>query len=628
MSTGQTLPPILEPPNEVEEGTLQQAPSAQSDAEDAGEDTPARSLVDGLRPERALEEGACVCFFTPRGQLLVVRPAGKFWELHAIAIGQTSYDADGTQRVQYYPPEAMFNVIRKGKFIGFRSLAAEGKTLQALGREGAPHRINNHNFGDWESWEQTEEGLLNVKFKKPLGFEVREVRAVAVEDLRGAQKSHLRSVRQWQSKAQNAEVKISESERRVKEVLRSITRQKELHAKELAHLRTRMEEALREKQKHSVENLQTGAAFNQVEFRMKELAAEKNALEAQAALAESKYQSLKREMEVIRERHDGEMHRLELAHSSEMSALIRQKELELKHATQEYEVQLRLLQEELGSKAKKKDNQIEELEGRIGGTLKEKDMQITELLEECSRLHAAMRTIKLQVEQAHVAKASIEAGNMQISLSPVRTSPIMRGSPAFRTSPGLRTWSRTQSRSPTHSYKSGRLSADPVLCADPVTSPIPIGASSAGSSQNYRDSQRTPWPIDRSGARAPTPADDMFPPKDMSPSSATNDGNPPGSDNEPMPELTNVASLAEGFPLSVDSEDIALRQDERQGSGFSLKSVTAESDGDESDGFKSATEEMDGVDGNQKGAAKELHGKKMAGSLRSFPIVDSPDGIF
>lgn len=37
-----------------------------------------------------------------------------------------------------------------------------------------------------------------------------------------------------------------------------------------------MEEALREKQKHSVENLQTGAAFNQVEFRMKELAAEKN----------------------------------------------------------------------------------------------------------------------------------------------------------------------------------------------------------------------------------------------------------------------------------------------------------------------------------------------------------------
>lgn len=80
--------------------------------------------------------------------------------------------------------------------------SAEGKTLQAVGREGAQHRVNNHNFGDWECWEQTDEGLVNVKFKKPLGFDVREVRAVAVEDLRGAQKSHIRSVRQWQTKVQ------------------------------------------------------------------------------------------------------------------------------------------------------------------------------------------------------------------------------------------------------------------------------------------------------------------------------------------------------------------------------------------------------------------------------------------
>lgn len=37
-----------------------------------------------------------------------------------------------------------------------------------------------------------------------------------------------------------------------------------------------MEEALLEKQKHNVENLQTGAAFSQVELRMKELVAEKD----------------------------------------------------------------------------------------------------------------------------------------------------------------------------------------------------------------------------------------------------------------------------------------------------------------------------------------------------------------
>lgn len=38
-------------------------------------------------------------------------------------------------------------------------------------------------------------------------------------------------------------------------------------------------------------------------------------LESAASHAESKYKALQREMEVIRERHDGEMHRLELAHS-------------------------------------------------------------------------------------------------------------------------------------------------------------------------------------------------------------------------------------------------------------------------------------------------------------------------
>lgn len=82
--------------------------------------------------------------------------------------------------------------------------SAEGKTLQAVWKEGAPHRINNHNFGDWESWDTTTEGLMNVRWrKKPLGFTVKEVRAVAVEDLKGAQKSHLRAVRLWQTKVLN-----------------------------------------------------------------------------------------------------------------------------------------------------------------------------------------------------------------------------------------------------------------------------------------------------------------------------------------------------------------------------------------------------------------------------------------
>lgn len=43
---------------------------------------------------------------------------------------------------------------------------------------------------------------------------------------------------------------------------------------------------------------------------------------------------------------------------SEMSAVTREKELELEHAKQQYEAKLRRLQEELSSRAKRKDGQV------------------------------------------------------------------------------------------------------------------------------------------------------------------------------------------------------------------------------------------------------------------------------
>jgi len=113
----------------------------------------------------------------------------------------------------------------------------------------------------------------------------------------------------------------------------------------------------------------------------------------------------------------------------------------------------------------------------------------------------------------------------------------------------------------------------------------------------------------------------------MSPSNATNDGNPPGSDNEPMPELATEASLAEGFSLVVDSRDVPLGKDDQKASVFCLKRELSESDGDESDGYKSATEEMDSMDANQKGTPKQPLGKNMGISLRSFPIGNSPDSF-
>lgn len=134
------------------------------------------------------------------------------------------------------------------------------------------------------------------------------------------------------------------------------------------------------------------------------------------------------------------------------------------------------------------------------------------------------------------------------------------------------------------------MSADPVLCIDPVASPIPIGTA-----KNPRGKviDRPVTPCDRSGARAPTPADDLFAPKDMSPSSFLSDGNPPGDpENEPVQEdsqeLATVESLIASYPVMTKG-DYGMMKGSHQGSSF----TESTSDGEESDGYESATEEVE-----------------------------------
>lgn len=634
MSTGLSLSPIPEPLNESEEEGQEHTSPMSSPVPDSSEDDPSQQLfVNGTMTEQTLEEGACVCFFTPGGQLLVARPAGKIWELRPIAVGETSYDADGNRRLQFYPPEAIFIVMKRGSFVGFRSLAADGKTLQAVSKEGAPHRINNYNFADWESWDPATEDLMNVKWKKKaLGYTIKEVKAVAVEDLKGAQKSHLRTVRSWQTKAGNAEFKVLESERKVKEVLRSSQRQQSLHSRELSHVREQLDKALQEKQKRNVKTLQTGAALNQVELRLQALIAEKNTLEAAASHAESKYKMLQREMELIRERHDGEMHRLELAHSSEMNAITREKELELKHAKQEYDAKLQELQRELDSKEKTKVSQIEELEGQVDASLREKDQHIAQLLDECHRLHAAIEEIKYQVEQARLVKASIEAGNVPITLSPSVTPTMPRISPC------LRTRSRGPSRSSSHSLRSGRLSADAVLCVDPIASPVPSGYIPHGHSrfQPNRDGRGTPQHLDRSGARAPTPMDPVFFPKDGSPTSMNSEANPPGaSDNDTNATNAGDAGPSDSFPKAARLRDgrPLLNKGVCKWPNATLRSRRNENE-DKSVGSRSANEDEESMERKMKmsksvgsglekvayGAENESQVSKREASLCSFPV--------
>lgn len=123
MSSGLCLSPIPEPFNESEEEGQEHAPSMVPQLQDSGRDSPEQQLyVDDASPERSLEESACVCFFTPRGQLLVVRPAGKIWELRPIDVAETSYDADG--RAPLVGPKvtarSVFLLVAPDRVIGRR----------------------------------------------------------------------------------------------------------------------------------------------------------------------------------------------------------------------------------------------------------------------------------------------------------------------------------------------------------------------------------------------------------------------------------------------------------------------------------------------------------------------------
>lgn len=42
---------------------------------------------------------------------------------------------------------------------------ADGRTIQAVEAVNDPHRVHNHNFTAWESWEQHEDELVNAHWK-------------------------------------------------------------------------------------------------------------------------------------------------------------------------------------------------------------------------------------------------------------------------------------------------------------------------------------------------------------------------------------------------------------------------------------------------------------------------------
>ncbi|KAK9835356.1 hypothetical protein WJX81_004314 [Elliptochloris bilobata] len=260
------------------------SPSVLSNAASDGPSSPGSVAGSDVLPTRLLEQGSVVVFFTAAGELVTAAGCGRSWELRAVALPERPRASEGAVRLAHFPGDAVFMVVRDGDRIGFRSLGAEGRILQAAREPGAPHRLAGHAFGAQEGWRTTPAGLLNCQWReKCLGLEVQEVRAVATPDIRAIERAQCRAARSSQAQVRQLQGRLAEADQRLRELLRASQRQLEAASAEAAELRARAagERAVRAAAEASA--AQRGRVLTQLEQRLGELAAEKDA--AEAALA-------------------------------------------------------------------------------------------------------------------------------------------------------------------------------------------------------------------------------------------------------------------------------------------------------------------------------------------------------
>ncbi|KAK9832941.1 hypothetical protein WJX74_002428 [Apatococcus lobatus] len=245
-----------------------------------------------------------------QGKLLVVKARGKVWELSALCSQQPIRAAEGGTRLPFYPPEAVFLVVQIGDCIGFRSLTATGRTLQAVKDPKAPHQVANFNTGSWESWKAQSGGLVNLQWDyKMLDMDVQEVRVVSVVDMRSTERQALHAFRKAHTEVNSLERKLNESEKRLGEMVAASHRQISIANIEVEELRLKCERSHRGQQLAEVAAAQQAAALRQLELRLAQLSTEKENVEQ--AFDHASDRLLRQEMELneYRQWHGGHKER-------------------------------------------------------------------------------------------------------------------------------------------------------------------------------------------------------------------------------------------------------------------------------------------------------------------------------
>ncbi|KAK9823381.1 hypothetical protein WJX72_002381 [[Myrmecia] bisecta] len=371
--------------------------------------SPSAASLASEPPVRALEAGTLVCFYTSQGELVTVKQQGRGYELHAVVESGRASEAGS---MDYFPTASCFLVVTKGSAVGFRSLGAEGRSLQAVKDASLGHRVNNHNFGKWEEWTLTESGYVNLQWNKRLGLDVKEVRIVAVDDMRTLEKQLVHTSRAKHAQVRTLEHKLSDSERRLHELVSASRRQCSSSAQEVAELRRRLEDVQTARVKAEAEAARRAAALTQMELRLSDVASEQEGAEQALESAGRRIEELEAELCSVRDRSRAQLEEQEQRLAQLERSYARERDLnkrdEKRVADVDREVHKVLLQ---------KDAALSRMQEQAAV----KDMEIDALMEERDRLDAALQSISRHLNTAAVKSPPTLRGSIdQLALRSLR----------------------------------------------------------------------------------------------------------------------------------------------------------------------------------------------------------------
>ncbi|DBB07539.1 TPA: hypothetical protein ACH3X3_008996 [Trebouxia sp. C0006] len=333
---------------------------------------------------------------------------------------------------------------------------ADGRSLQAVKAPDAPHRVANHNFGSWESWEVTSSGLVNVQWRhKVLGLEIREVRVVAREDIRKTERQQMHASRDSRTQIEKLQQQLSQA---------------------VAGRRSAEADAMRR-----------AATLKQLEHRLGELSSEKDSADDACEHVALRERNLEADMRELRSRHADQVASLQHDQARDASATqgagmtalqLRLAESERRGAHNRLELQ------QVQSQAAADQASVQ---AQMQRTLQAKDSEIQSLLADRSRLEAALSSIKGQITAAASPARPV----------PPQNKALLRASVDSSTLRGLRRALEEANLNTATSSPAGRSSQAPsALPKQPAMNEqaSTADATPASDSENQQpeDSQKSP----------------------------------------------------------------------------------------------------------------------------------------